>query len=1399
MKPFIPSGFYHSQEHHLTNCRMMLLLIIFSSALSAFGQQIVENRQQWLNDVEIRPINAPAFVPQHSVNTMYQGADGFVWFGTTDGLFRYDGVRFRVVKNDVMNPKVLTSNDVESIVMTDSYTLWVGTDHGLNRIDARTGESHKYHFNDFGNSDKVGVLLATSDGTLMVGTEGGLYVYHADSDSFEFLFDQHGNAPVPHCAIKSLHEDERGFIWVGTWDKGVFRYSKKDAKWYALPKFNDLNSGQALYVDSNGKLWVGTWGKGIYRIDNPYDTNKPLQFENYMIHSMDGKIINSNFINSIVESKNSHRLWIGTTLGLCFCDYNNSSQTFYLLPNDKEPYPLFFANGVDNLLADHHGNIFLNAKYSGMAYALVSQHNFHGHNLFQNEADINNIRGVSHDRSGNIWVALDHDGIICLDEVTSLDITHSVLPQHVIDQIPSRMNTMYHARTGKMYFGSDQGGIIIYDPQTQATTTYNKDNASWVKDNCFYDFAEDAKGNIVAAGWHGLSVLREDGKCVCLENTECVDDSGNVTLLGDMRVRNIIIASDRTIWFTERNGAIVHLTGNILSPASLHGEIYNHPIGSEYIISDAVGIVEDRQQRIWACSKSVGIMLFDKKQNGFASMNHQLDIPNEHIYSIELASDGTIWLSTRQNLLRLTIGSDMKDHNMNFFSVMGMQNFRGFGNYLSHATKTGNVVFAGNSSYTTFDPRKLPQMQETEMLSVTGIRIYNKSLDELTNDELQEMIEALPPFTQRITLDQAHNDITIEFSTFNFASADNTRYAYKLEGYDKDWVFVEPGTNSVSFSNLPSGTYKFSLRAADPKNSWTEREDVLTIVVLPPLWLRWWAILIYIIMCVAVVVLLIRYYRNRLIQRQQLQIAQMEADKVEELNHKKLQFYTNITHDLMTPLTVISATVEQMTGEGKVVVQNNVERLMRLLQQILEFRKAETGNLRLRVANGDIADFCRREVESIQPLMQKRQLHLSLVTSPESVRGYFDSDALDKIMYNLLSNAAKYNRPKGFVQVTLEQSPSSPDFVTITVKDSGMGIAKAKQASLFDRFYEGEHRKFNTYGTGIGLSLTRDLVHLHHGEITFESVEGQGTTFTVTLPLARSKYQEEEIEQDFSIDHSDNDQKDDEGMVMADEKGKAQSNDTAVASVLIVEDNDEILSLLKSIISTKYHVLTAYNGSEALEILENDDVDLIVSDIMMPVMDGVEMLKRVRQDSRLTHTPVIMLTAKRDDQDRAEAYSIGADAYITKPFNTSVLMSRIDNLVERSNATKRELKKKDLVEMTDIDLTSADEEFLKTCIACVQRNIGNADFDQQMFADEIGTSKSTLYKKLKVMTGQNTSAFIRNIRMKTACEVLERNPSIRISELAYSLGYNDPKYFSSCFKKDFGMLPSEYVKGKEEG
>ena len=522
-----------------------------------------------------------------------------------------------------------------------------------------------------------------------------------------------------------------------------------------------------------------------------------------------------------------------------------------------------------------------------------------------------------------------------------------------------------------------------------------------------------------------------------------------------------------------------------------------------------------------------------------------------------------------------------------------------------------------------------------------------------------------------------------------------------------------------------------------------------------------------------------------------------EKAKAEELNHAKLQFFTNITHELLTPLTIISATVDELKTQAPshndlyTVMNSNIQRLIRLLQQILEFRKAETGNLKLRVSPGDLAAFVRTGTESFKPLVKKRKIHFSLLCDPESIVGYFDIDKLDKIMYNLLSNAAKYNKEDGFIQVTLSYDEEDREFVLLRVKDNGKGISREKQATLFKRFYEGDYRKFNTIGTGIGLSLTKDLVTLHGGTISVESEVDHGTEFIVRIPIERSYYDEEQIDDEvISLRQTAIDYEDTPEDVIA----EVQELATKANSILLVEDNEELLNLMTKLLGREYNVFTAENGKEGIIVLENEDVDLIVSDIMMPEMDGIEFCKYVKGHLEISHIPVILLTAKNKEEDRAEAYEIGADAFISKPFNLTVLHARIRNLLKYKARMAHDFKNQIVFEVKDLNYTSLDEDFIQRAINCVNNHLEDPNFDQAQFADEMLTSKSTLYKKLKSLAGLNTSSFIRNVRLKAACRIMEeKGINIRVSELAYAVGFNDPKYFSSCFKKEFGMLPSEYI------
>lgn len=686
--------------------------------------------------------------------------------------------------------------------------------------------------------------------------------------------------------------------------------------------------------------------------------------------------------------------------------------------------------------------------------------------------------------------------------------------------------------------------------------------------------------------------------------------------------------------------------------------------------------------------------------------------------------------------------------------------------------------------------------QETNFL-ITDIKIFNHSFSKLPVELQQKISPVMPTYTSKIELPHKYNNFSIEFAALTYKNPELNRYAYRLQNFDRDWQYTDADRRFAYYNNLPSGTYTFQLKATNENGEWSGYVRELTVVVLPPFWATWWAYLLYVIIVSVIGVSIYRTAKNRILLRNALRLREIEKAKAEELNHAKLQFFTNITHELLTPLTIISATVDELKTQAPshndlyTVMNSNIQRLIRLLQQILEFRKAETGNLKLRVSPGDIAAFVKNAAESFQPLVKKRKIHFSFLCDPESMIGYFDMDKLDKILYNLLSNAAKYNKEDGFIQVSLSYDETDKDFVLLKIKDNGKGISKEKQKNLFKRFYEGDYRKFNTIGTGIGLSLTKDLVELHEGTISVESEVDHGTEFMVRIPIERSYYDEEQIDDEAislmqdSVNYED---------TQEDADVETQEVTIKANTILLVEDNGELLHLMTKLLSREYNVFTAQNGKEGIAVLEKEDVDLIVSDVMMPEMDGIEFCKYVKGHLEMSHIPMILLTAKNKEEDRAEAYEIGADAFISKPFNLTVLHARIRNLLKYKERMARDFKNQIVFEVKDLNYTSLDEDFIQRAIHCVNNHLEDPNFDQAQFADEMRTSKSTLYKKLKSLAGLNTSSFIRNVRLKAACRIMEeKGTNVRVSELAYAVGFNDPKYFSSCFKKEFDMLPSEYI------
>ncbi len=1364
---------------HSIKRKGLALLFLMLISFFAYSQ---DNVIHHLNFKQLSTLNG---LPTDEVQKVFQDKDGYIWIATRSGLCQYDGYQVKTYKANLYTPELFTNNDIQCLADDNNHNLWIGTLDGLNVLNKTTGVIRKIIIPGIINN-AVSCLLITKDNTVWIGTDSGLCKYVPENNSFEIYDNLRTHNVLNTTAIKSLIEDSNGNVWIGTWSAGLYRYNPKQKKFYVYPKMNSRNSAHIIYEDYKKRIWIGTWDEGLFVIENPYELNH-LRWKNFRHEAGNLNSLSDNIVYSISEDTNTHTLWVGTRSGLSISkqDYCSGQFINYLPESKQHPLP---NNEVNSIIRDRSNMMWLGTIGGGVCWVNTKQSQFNLYTIesIKNELPTNSVHSLFVDDEGLVWMGIGTYGLAVYDRKKDICKYYPKIPEFSnVNSMPT-VNTIVRMRkTHELWIGTYYGGIYVYS-KGQKVRILLPQNTPFLKDGCVSSIKEDKRGNCWIGTRSGLCIKYPNGKGHIFDKILVSNKD-----IGRCLVRSIWEDRDGAIWCGTGNYGVIRITGNPLQPRSLKFSQYDLT-NKKLNCIDALCFFEDKSGRLWLGTEGGGLNLYDKEKDLFISVNKQINLPGDIVSNIQQDNKGNLWLGTNYGLVKLYTPQNLKEASFRVYTIAdGLQdNF-----FISNSSfnKNGELFFGGYKGYNSFFPDKMEDNVTKAPVVITDIKILNQSFGSLDEKLRNRISKKMPGFTNEIELSYKYNNFTIEFAALVYYNPRQNKYAYKLDGFDKDWQYTDASRRFAYYNNLKSGTYIFHLKATNENGAWNENEITLRIVVLSPPWATWWAYLIYFIISALIVYFSLRAMRNRIRLRNDLKIQQVEQAKSEELNHAKLQFFTNITHELLTPLTIISATVDDLklnfplNNDYYTVMQNNISRLIRLLQQILEFRKAETGNLKLKVSSDNLAAFVRKEVESIRPLMKKKRIHFSVVCDPENTFGYFDSDKLDKILYNLLSNASKYNNEGGYVQVNLNYD-TDKEFVVLVIRDNGKGIAPDKMKTLFKRFYEGDYRRFNTIGTGIGLSLTKDLVELHQGTISVESEINKGTSFCVRIPIDRSFYKEDEIDDNMMVIPEETISS---LQASASESGKYL--ETKIHSLLVIEDNEDLLQLMVQLLSREYNIYTAQNGKEGIVVIENEDIDLVVSDIMMPEMNGIEFCKYVKNNFETCHIPLILLTAKNKEEDRIEAYDSGADGFISKPFKLTVLHAKIKNLLKSKERMAKDFKKQLVFEVKELNYTSIDEAFLQRAIDCVHRHLGDSEFDQQQFIDEMDSSKSTLYKKLKSLTGLNTSAFIRNIRLKAACKIAEEKQHIRISELAYAVGFNDPKYFSSCFKKEFGMLPSEYI------
>jgi ligand-binding sensor domain-containing protein/signal transduction histidine kinase/DNA-binding NarL/FixJ family response regulator len=1335
---------------------------------------------------------------QSTVFAITQDADGFMWFGTRDGLNRYDSRSIKTYRNETGNARSLSSNSVHCLLVDSKHQLWVGTNEGLNLYHADTDNFTRSKINpdsDEGiHNNHIAAIHEAKNGTIWIGTHGGLAKV-ISTEPLRFVHFRHDDANANSLLdneIRALNTDRQGNLWIGT-TKGVSKLMvAPDGKYtfinYLLHSTHIQGKSwvNGVLEDDQGNILIATEQNGIKILDPKTGQIAPFNFYN-----RDGRSIET----VRVLQRHGHTLWMGTLEGMYL--YDLSGKTFHFYKNDPDDNLSLSDNSVRSVFRDRAGTYWIGTFYGGVNYYSPMSRQFDKINVTdQQNRKIYKIAGAMiTDHHNNLWIGTDGNGLFCQDAKgkTILQLKHQ----------PDDANTISHNKIKCLLQDDDNGlwigtinGLNYYDFKHKTIHRYFHDanDATSLPDDRVYDLAKDAKGDIWIGTYRGgLCKLNKESKTFDRYTYRANDP----TSLSSDGITYIYEDSDSNLWVGTVSGLNKKPKGKDTFIRFVNANNQNNMY--------ALCIYEDKQRRLWIGTRDGGLKLKDKNSHKLRTFTTEDGLAGNSISGILEDAKGFLWISTENGLSRLAPTTlTFKNYNKNDGLICSEFNFNSF-----HKGKNGFMYFGGYNGIVKFHPDSIQQNTESPALMFTRLKLFNKevTIDSTGDGILHRNLSRTPA----LEFKYAQNIFSVEFASLNFIHPGKNKYAYKLEGFEEHWNYVSEPV--ATYMNLRPGRYTLLAKGSNNDGVWNTEPIRLAITVLPPLWKTWWAYSIYVVIILLLVYALLRFNKMRWKLTHDLKIEQLEKEQQEKLHKAKLNFFTNIAHEIRTPLTLIVSplelTLDRYPNDPFVqkqlhIVKSNTNRLMRLINQLLDFQKQESGTLKLRLAHGNIVSLLEQTVFSFSEYARSRDIQLALHARPEAIYLNFDRDELEKVFCNLLYNAFKFTPGGGKVSINITQENDllleEKSFVKITLEDNGIGIGQIDLPKIFNRFFQVEHAGMRESGFGIGLSLTKGIIDLHGGTIAVESDEaalGQSgfTRFTITLPIHKSTLSEKHaIVQDIANDHY---------ISVEPEPTSAYYETTAKQKqnhpfhVLLVEDNVEIRQCIRNILSPYYTIQEAANGIEACALTKRTIPDLIISDIAMPEMDGLEFTRQIKQDERTQHIPVILLTARDTTEHHVEGIDKGADDYITKPFHSRLLLLKIRNLLAMREKLKEKYQKIVTLEPRHEEVEDPDKKFLQRLMCVLDDNINDADFNVAKLVTEIGMSRPVLFRKVKVLTGMSVIDLIRSTRLKKA-EMLLRQKKMSVSEVAFTVGFNDPKYFSKSFHAQFGTTPSKYMESIQE-
>ncbi len=1350
-----------------------LLLLLLMVCFNAFGQ-----KQYSFLQVD----NTKGLVT-NQVNCIYKDTRGFIWIGTASGLSRYDGVSFVNYRHSFAEANSIPDNYVNDIQEDSRKNLWIETISGLVVFDVkkeRLIEDVEEYLGIESGGIAIERVFIDDRANIWVKLVGVQY-YHK--------YDEINRSLINVCEEKKENTEVASFQSLN--DKSYYLFANGTIECYnqesnelllSLDFLSDKMTidslSTELFIDEEEDIWFYGNNEGVYHYKS-----KLQKWEHYSTNTKPIKL-SSNIIKKIIQDEKG-LIWVGTDHGGIDIINKYTSELINVSHNPYDEKSLA-QNSITDIYLDNNGIIWIGTFKKGLSYYHESIHKFPHYKHWMAETNslpYSDVNCFVEDKKGNLWIGTNGGGLIYYDRKNDKYTSYYKKNNDVNSLSNNVVVSLFIDSEEQLWIGTFTGGLNRFDGKKFHHYQFGSSVTSNSSSNSVWTIVEDQEQNLYIGTLGGGIVLYNKKTKEFSE----LPNKGNVSLpslyinqIYKMPDGNMAIATHMGLVFyhVKEQRYKYHPNKNKANPLLE---------GNDFAVN---AIYEDSRGLYWLATRN-GLVVFNPDTEYAKFFTEDDGLPEDIINCIQEDNSQTIWVSKSTGLSQIVVDEKSFRSGEYVFRVYdftqedGLQD-KEFNPLASYKTTNGELIFGGINGFNIFNPADIKHNNILPRVVFTDFKVYNKRIQPEEKVRGKVLLNNTISFTEQIELSNTMNVFTIDFSALDFFIPNKVKYKYKLEGFDAEWIQATDKQYSVTYTNLNAGDYYFKVKASNNDGVWNENSTQLHIKVLPPFYATKLAYLIYLSLFLLALVL----FRYAMLKKERLKFEakqeQLQKKRNEEMDEMKLRFLTNVSHEFRTPLTLILTPLDRLlstvTGveEKKLlgIIDENSRQLLDLVNHLLDFRKLELHGMKYNPSYGDVVFFLKEVAQKFQEAFKKKNINFKFEHTEEQFMFMYDKEKMQNVMMNLLSNALKFTPEGGKVELFLNVNEDKTQ-VEIKVVDNGVGISADDIDKIFIRFFQSDKNvKLGISGSGIGLNLVQEMVQLHNGSVSVSSEEEHGACFTVVLPVEKKEAEATELIEDESC---------------ADNEVSLSKN----SSILLVEDNIDFRRFMKDTLQSKFKVLEASDGEQGYKLAHEHLPDLIISDVMMPNVDGLELCKKLRNDIRTSHIPFILLTARTADEDKIKGLEIGADDYIAKPFNMHLLLLRVGNLIAKRHEMQNKFQKSVDISPSELEITSLDEKLIKKAINIVEDNIADASFTVENLSKQLGMSRVYLYKKLLSITGKSPTEFIRIIRLKRGAQLLEKS-QMNISEVAYEVGFNSPRYFSKYFKEEYGMLPTEYVKSKGE-